>query len=149
MVRQALPMKYLDSFYQKWRFWKFPHWLSIGEVKIDLTLGHRYQNSEIYKLYLISPSLTLLLVGFLEDVNWWGGGRFGPPWYLENYWTDLNGTKTNRLVSTWTPCWTPQNPKFSNFWGLGGPKTENFRGLLEGSLCPHLWTDFHRTKNNR
>ena len=24
-------------------------------------------------------NLTLLLVGFLENVNWWGGGRFGPP----------------------------------------------------------------------
>ena len=39
--------------------------------------------------YHYLTGLTLLLVGFLENVNWWGGGRFGPRQIL----------RTNRPIS--------------------------------------------------
>ena len=42
---------------------------------------------DVCNVYLIPYNcpLTLLLVGFLEYVNWWGGGDSAPPSDLENY----------------------------------------------------------------
>ena len=46
-----------------------------------LYLVYDHTNTTIFSdcLVWILSTLTLLLVGFLEYVNWWGGGRFGPP----------------------------------------------------------------------
>ena len=43
--------------------------------------------------------LTLLLVGFLEDVNWWGG-PIRPPWYFENRKADFDGVNAIRFLSS-------------------------------------------------
>ena len=52
LVIQCLGV-FIMSFVQKRRISIFPHWLIMGGHKIDLTLGHRYQNSEIYILYML------------------------------------------------------------------------------------------------
>ena len=68
-------------------------------------------------------ALTLLLVGFLEDVNWWGG-RFAPPppWDLENRKADFDWVNAIRFLSSWTTS----NPfsKIQKIRNLGfrGPK---------------------------
>ena len=64
--------------------------------------------------------LPLLLVGFLEDVNWWGVIR--PPWDLENRKAYFDGVNAIRFLSSWTTRNVFENPKNPQIWGSGGQK---------------------------